>query len=51
MDIRLSILASLLPRVLLSLSPKLAEAPPYPISILLPPKAIYSSKEELYRAI
>ncbi|KAH8790019.1 hypothetical protein F5882DRAFT_401634 [Hyaloscypha sp. PMI_1271] len=51
MDIQLSILVSLLPRVLLSLSPKLAEAPPYPTSIPLPPKAIYSSKEELYRAI
>jgi len=50
-DIRLSILVSLLLRVLLSLSPKLAEAPPYPTSILLPPEAIYSSKEELYRAI
>jgi hypothetical protein len=51
MDIRLSISVSPPPRVLLSPSPKPAEAPPHPTSMPLPPEAIYSSKEELYRAI
>src|SRR5882757_6521367 len=51
MDIRLSISVSPPPPVLLSPSPKPADAPPHPTSMPLPPEAIYSSKEELYRAI
>jgi len=53
MDIRLSISVSPPPRVLLSPSPGplLAEAPSPPMSMPLPPEAIYSSKEELYASI
>ena len=52
MDIRLSISVSP-PRVLLSPSPNPlpVEAPHPSTSISLPPEAIYSSKEELYKAI
>ena len=52
MDIRLSISVSP-PRVILSPSPNPlpAEAPHPSTSISLPPEAIYSSKEELYKAI
>jgi len=47
MDIQLSL--SLLP--LESPKPLLADAPPLPTSMPLPPEGIYSSKEELYKAI
>jgi len=53
MNIRLSISVSPPPRVLLSPlpGPLPAEAPSPPMSMPLPPEAIYSSKEELYASI